>query len=217
MHSLMFATKIDLFYKDFKSCSVRLTLPMHSKDTIPICCRAITRSLTQDDEDVLTLNVLAWTSPGRKTTNIIIFDLNQWYKEEMPSVDDWRKKLKYIAVFELQNCAALDVIIHENSVFPFNSIMRPEEHFFPNSLSFDACVLENDKFSHYRWFGIQNIVLQQFNVIGPQIIIEPSYYFNELLQVAIVPQFTDVAYSISTSIVSLFGFPLIFIIICIFL
>lgn len=202
MHSLMYASKIDGMYDDFKSCCVRLTMPMHVRDTYPICCHSIMKTLTQDDEDIITLNVLAWNSPSSKKTNIMIFDLNQWYKEEMPNVGDWRLKLNYIAVFELANCLSFDVIINESSVFPFNSILRPEEHFYPNSLSFDLCVLENDKFAHYRWFGLQNIVLQQFNVVGPQIILEPSYYFNELLQVAIIPQFTDSNYGISTPIVS---------------
>lgn len=201
MHSLMYANRINKVYEDFKSCCVRLTMPMHVKETFPICCRSIMRTLTQEDEDILTLNVFAWTTASKKT-NIMIFDLNQWYKEEMPNVGDWRLQLKYAAVFELQNCSSLDVIMNEHSVFPFNSILRPEEHFYPNSLSFDVCVLENDKFSHYRWFGLQNIVLQQFNVIGPQIILEPSYYFNELLQVAIIPQFSDAVYSVLTPIVS---------------
>lgn len=207
MHSLMFANKINKVYEDFKSCSVRLTMPMYVKDTFPICCRSIMRTLTLDDEDVITLNVFAWTSPSTKKTNVMIFDLNQWYKEEMPHSGDWRMQLKFAAVFELQNCASLDIIIHEHSVFPFNSILRPEEHFHPNSLSFDVCVLENDKFSHHRWFGLQNIVLQQFNVIGPQIILEPNYYFKELLQVAIVPQFSDAVFNVATPIVS---FPHLF-------
>lgn len=202
MHSLMFSSKVDSVCEDFKSCTVRLTMPIFVKNTLPVCCRSIMKTLTQDDEDVLTLNVLAWTTENSNRTNIIVFDLNQWYKEEMPHVGDWRKPLKYVAVFELQDCAALDVIVDENSVFPFNSILRPEEHFYPNSLSFDVCVMHNDKFSNYRWFGIQNIVLQQFNVIGPQIILEPSYYFNEFVKVAIVPQFTDATYSMSTPLVS---------------
>lgn len=204
MHSLMFENKVNGIYEEFKSCSVRLTMPIYIRESFPLCCRAITRCLTQDDEDVLTLNVLAWASPERKLTSILIFDLNQWYKEEMPSIGDWRLKLKYIAVFDLQGTSSLDVMIYENSVFPFNSIMRPEEHFYPNSLSFDACLLESNKFSHYRWFGLQNIVLQQFNVIGPQIILEPSYNFNELLQVAITPQFSDATYNVATPIVSFY-------------
>lgn len=202
MHSLMYTSRVNGIYEDFKSCCVRLTMPLLAKDNYPVGCRSIMRTLTQDEEDIITLNVFAWTSPAAKKTTVMIFDLNQWYKEEMPSLGDWRLKLKYTAVFELQNCTSLDVIINESSVFPFNSILRPEEHFYPNSLSFDVCVLENDKFSHYRWFGLQNIALQQFNVIGPQIILEPNYYFNELLQVAILPQFSDVTYSVSTPIVS---------------
>lgn len=202
MHSLMFASRVGRIYEQFKTCSVRLTMPILVKDIFPICCHSIIRTLTQDEEDVLTLNVFGWTSPAAKKTTMMLFDLNQWYKEEMPSLGDWRLQLKYTAVFELQDCTSLDIFINENSVFPFNSNQRPEEHFYPNSLSFDVCVLENDKFSNYRWFGLQNIALQQFNVIGPQIIFEPSYYFNELLQVAIVPQFSDVIYSVSTPMVS---------------
>ena len=198
MHSLMYSVKNEGIYEEFKSCSSRLTMPMYVKDTFPICCRSITRALTQDDEDILTLSVLAWTAPANKRTHLMIFDLNQWYKEEMPGIGDWRMKLKYVSVFELSNCTALDAIVSETSVFPFNSIMRPEEHFYPNSLSFDVCLLENDKFAHMRWYGIQNIVLQQFNVICPQIILEPSYYFNELIQVAILPQFSDVLYNLAT-------------------
>ena len=202
MHSLIFGRKSNRIYEDFKSCSVRLTMPAYIKDAYPICCQSIMRNLIQDDEDMLTLNVFAWTSPSTNKTSIMIFDLNQWYKEEMPNVGDWRLKLKYVAVFELQDCVSLDIKVDENSVFPFNSIMKPEEHFYPDSLSFDVSVLENNKFSQFRWFGLQNIVMQQFKMIEPQIVIEPSFYFNELLQVAIYPQFSDAIYDMTTKLVS---------------
>lgn len=202
MHSLMFASKIDGIYEDFQSCSVRLTMPIFEKNTFPICCQSITRALTQDDDDILTLNVLAWSSPTSKSTNIMIFDLNQWYKDEMPAVGDWKLRLKYVAVFELSNCTALHSIVNQNSVYPFNSIMRPEEHFYPNSLSFDLCMLESRKISHYRWVGVQNIVLQQFNVIGPQVVYDPNNFFDELTKVSIIPQFSEMMYNSSIEIVS---------------
>lgn len=201
MHSIMFDTKVNGFYENFRSCSVRLTMPIFHKDTFPVCCRSITKILTQDEEDVLTIILLAWTSPAKNRSNIMIFDLNQWYKEEMPSIGDWRNRLSYTVVFEIPNIS-LDVILNEKSLLPFNSIMRPEEHFYPNSLSFDLTVLEAEKFSHYRWNGVQNIILQQFNSIGPQIILEPSFYFNELLKVAITPQFYDVNFGMATPLVS---------------
>lgn len=202
MHSLMYASKSNGIYEDFKSCSVRLTMPIFEKNTFPICCQSITRALTEEDDDILTLNVLAWSNPANKSTNVMIFDLNQWYKEEMPSEGDWKTSLKYAAIFELSNCTGLHSIVHEDSVYPFNSIMRPEEHFFPNSLSFDLCMLESRKISHFRWVGIQNIVLQQFNVIGPQVVYDPTNFFDDLTKVSIFPQFGDVIYNNATSIVS---------------
>lgn len=201
MHSIMFENRVNGYYENFRSCSVRLTMPMFVKDTFPVCCRSITKTLTQDEEDVLTINLLAWTSPTRNRTNIMVFDLNQWYKEEMPNVGDWRNSLKYTVVFEIPNIS-LDIMLDNNSLMPFNSILRPEEHFYPNSLSFDITVLECDKFTHHRWKGVQHHVLQQFNSLGPQMILEPNYYFNELLQVAITPQFYDTNFNIATSMVS---------------
>jgi len=201
MHSLIFKSKVDGNYKDFKMCNVQLTMPMFTKGTFPVCCRSIRKSFTQDEEDILTLILLAWTSPTRKKTNIMLFDLNQWYKDEMPPVGNWRTPLKYAVVFELDDCTSLDVAIDERSVFPFNSIDRPEEHFHPNSLSFDVCVLKGDEFTHLRWLGVQNAVLQAFNNIGPQMILEPNFYFNQLLGVTIAPQ--DSNCNASSSIVSL--------------
>ena len=204
MHSLMFEKKTNSIYEDFVSCGVRLTMPMFVKESVPVCCRAIRKVVNQDEEDILTLNLLAWSVPSRKTTCMLLFDLNQWYKMEMPSVGDWRSKPKYISVFEIEDTVGLDTIISESSVFPFNSILRPEEHFYPNSLSFEVSFLENQKFSHYKWAGIQCLVLEQFNTVGPQMILEPNVYFNEIMQVAISPQFYEVNFNAATSIVSLF-------------
>lgn len=203
MHSLMFSTKTNQFYEGFQSCSVRLTMPMFEPRTTPICCRSIMRQFKKDDEDVLTLNVFAWTSAETKRTNIMIFDLNQWYKSEMPGFGDWRRKLQYVAVFELLDCVSLDVIIDDQTLMPFESILRPEEHFYPNSLGFVVGVLESAKFSTFNWEGLQKTTLNQFNTIGPQMILEPSYHFNEMLQAAILPQLVDGVYTLLTPVVSL--------------
>jgi hypothetical protein len=194
---------VEEIYENFRSCNVRLTLPVFVKDTFPVCCRAITKPINQDEEDVLTINLLAWTSPLQKQTHVMLFDLNQWYKQEMPSVDDWRNPLKYVVVFEIPH-ASYDVICDYDSLAPFNSITRPEEHFHPNSLRFDIVALEmGDKFNYYRWSGLQNVVLQQFNRIGPQIILNPTRHFQDFLQVALTPQFYDVNFNEYTPIVSI--------------
>lgn len=82
--------------------------------------------------------LLAWTSENAGI-HVFLFDLNQWYKEQMPNVCNWQDLPTYLAVFPLaasQSGVGLDVWMDQNTVSPFNSIQRPEEHFYPSSLSF---------------------------------------------------------------------------------
>lgn len=204
MHSLMYEDKVNSIYENFKSCNVRLTMPIFDKDSTPVSCRSIRKVISQDEEDILTLNLMAWNSRGQKQSHILIFDLNQWYKEEMPNIGDWRQPLNYVTTFSLSEISTLDVLVNEQSVFPFNSIQRPEEHFYPNSLSFEVSFLEADKFRHLFWPGIQNAVLDQFNSVGPQLILEPNNFYNDMMKVAIYPQLYDCIFNANTSIVSIF-------------
>lgn len=65
----------------------------------------------------------------------MMFDLNQWYKEQMPSIGDWKSRLKYAVVFEIPQIS-MDVICDLNSLSAFESVDRPEEHFLPTSLRY---------------------------------------------------------------------------------
>lgn len=155
-------------------------MPMNDKSSVPVCCRSIRKVVSQDEEDILTLNLLCWNSKSRQSTTILLFDINQWYKEEMPSVGDWRLFPNYVTAFTLNNTTSLDVLLHEQSLFSFNSIQRPEEHFYPNSLTFEVTSLEALKCTHYSWPGIQNIMLESFiRATAPQMILDPTPHFNE--------------------------------------
>lgn len=177
-------------------------MPMFEKGSLPITCRSIRKVVSQDEEDVIILNILAWTNTSKTVTNILIFDLNQWYREEMPSFGDWREYPSYITTFSLTESTTRDVMLNEQSVFPFNSIQRPEEHFYPNSLSFEMCFLETEKFKFLYWPGIQNAILEQFQIVGPQMVLDPSHYYNQMLKAAIHPQFYDVLFNANTNLVS---------------
>lgn len=82
----------------------------------------------------MSLCLLAWTSENGGCA--CLFDLNQWYKEQMPSVCDWRTSPSFLACLPLSESLLLDVWLNASSVCPFNSIQRPEEHFYPTSLTF---------------------------------------------------------------------------------
>lgn len=107
---------------------------MFERGSIPVSCQSVKISPSHDSEETISLCLLAWKS--RKTSEILIFDINQWYKEQMPHIGDWRDNLSYLASFPLKECDLLDVWLDGRTVAPFNSIQRPEEHFFPISLSF---------------------------------------------------------------------------------
>jgi beta-propeller of ELYS nucleoporin len=128
----------------FNSCHVRLTMPMYDPGSLPLNCQSISKVTNQGDE-IVKLCVIAWMAHN-KVTHTIIFDLNQWYKAQMPSICNWRHFPNYIAAFEADSRPALSVCLSEESLVPFNSIQRPEEHFHPNSLSFGESFGLNRRF-----------------------------------------------------------------------
>lgn len=163
------ATAVYTVFEGFQSCSVRLSVPIFDREAYPIACQSVRRTLqrsgAEDDEeaDTTTLCVLAWTS-GKSTaaraataaahsdaeaaTMVCVFDLNQWYKEQMPHSCDWRRAGNtFLAVFaaDVGSTTVLDVWIDVSTVMPFASLQRPEEHFRPEALNLGMLIrIQND-------------------------------------------------------------------------
>lgn len=145
MHSITYRNKViahnqatqpSCIYDEFLSSTPRLTMPIFdTSETIPISCQAVYKQIS-DDDDALSLCVLSWRRSGDVGSQVCVFDLNQWYKEQMPDSCDWRKANSFLAVFPLQGLDGLDVWMDATTVTPFSSIQRPEEHFWPASLNF---------------------------------------------------------------------------------
>lgn len=92
---------------------------------------------TQTDEDGYCLCALTWFSTQEEKNKLLIFDLNQWYKEEMPFSITNQKYPSYLAGYVLSGRQrALSAYLNPSTVAHFNSLQRFEEHFYPNSLSF---------------------------------------------------------------------------------
>jgi hypothetical protein len=117
-------------------------MPMYDPGSVPLACQSISK-MTNQDEEIIKLCQIAWMGKN-KTTHTIIFDLNQWYKAQMPHICNWTEYPNYIAHFVADDGPALNVCLNEASLVAFNSIQRPEEHFHPNSLCFGELEKERE-------------------------------------------------------------------------
>ncbi|XP_058447423.1 protein ELYS isoform X2 [Malaya genurostris] len=200
MHTLMYEEKYGdrrgNVYERFISCSPRLNILCYDKGSFPIGIQSIMKSVSQEEE-VLTLCALSWITSD-KSTNILVFDLNQWYKAEMPFTCDWRHDLNHTVVFNVKDVAT-NVCLVKESLIPFSSIHRPEEHFYPNSMSFDILILNNVECSRHHWTGLQNKILENFEQNGSSCLIDPIRFYTVMLRAALVPQFIDSNFSIDAS------------------
>lgn len=127
-------------------------MPLEANKCIPLRCQAIASIPGQDEDDAHCLCAISWYSFIHKRNKLLLFDLNQWYKDEMPVVVDASKSLNYLAGYicaeelsppsrqdfmeQAAHGRTLDSWLHKETITHFHSIQRLEEHFYPNSLSF---------------------------------------------------------------------------------
>lgn len=205
MHSIAFETKTiqddECLYERFQSCSPRLTIPIRQKRSLPVACQSISKVVCDEEDELLSLCLLGWTSKAGGTI-MMIFDLNQWYKEQMPDLCDWHEYPSYLAPFPMAGLdAPLDIWLNSKSVATFNSIQRPEEHFYPTSLSFDCAKLSVSSLYHFHWPGLQNKALQRLSQAGAAAILEPNECFTDILETNLFPQLSEHNYHANPSTV----------------
>ncbi|XP_037026893.1 protein ELYS [Bradysia coprophila] len=205
LHSLTYEMKIvrpdgnGFVYKNFERCTPRLTMPIFEKHSKPVACQSITKYIVAE-ENFLTLCLLSWTSATGAF--VCVFDLNQWYKQQLPDACDWRSSPTFLAIFPLGKQPVLDVWMNGVTVTPFSSLNRPEEHFYPSSLSFDCMLLTTNGSAKLHWLGLQNEALEHLNHNGPYAILEPNRCFAEMVRASLIPQFTDYSYDMNQSLKS---------------
>lgn len=206
MHSIAFEGKSiqndEYIYENFQSCSPRLTIPIEKSQVVPVACQAVSKMVMDEEDELLSLCLLGWSQKSTGA-HILLFDLNQWYKEQMPEVCNWRENPSYLAPFPVDgNELALELWIDAKSVATFNSIQRPEEHFYPTSLSFECLKVSPTTFSRLAWLGLQNQALERLNSLGAAAVLNPDECFYAILETCLFPQFSDQNYHASPTTVS---------------
>lgn len=114
-----------------------MQLPLEATKSVALACQAISTLSSHGEDDSNCLSAISWLSVLECKNKLLIFDLNQWYKEEMPFVLEYGKQPNYLAGYILNGeCTGLHTLLNPNNIAHFNSMQRFEEHFYPNSLSF---------------------------------------------------------------------------------
>ncbi|XP_073834708.1 AT hook containing transcription factor 1 homolog [Musca autumnalis] len=204
LHNLMYEKRISedeedvtaeegqYYFESFLSSNVRLELPLEATKSEVLACQAISTRSSHSYEDANCLCAISWYSVLEGKNKLLIFDLNQWYKEEMPSTLMYGQQPSYLAGYILNGeCNGLNAYLQPSSITHFNSMQRFEEHFYPNSLSFDCSLLHNEGSRRYNWEGAQNRLINLLRVSNASIFLEPSNCFNEILRTRLMPQFSE--------------------------
>lgn len=139
------------------------------------------------------------------TNRTFLFDLNQWYKEQMPqTISECKNPNSILACYNINNrsynmnnneiisCAYIPRTLQE---FPNNNITSSEELFYPNSLSLEWIELSLSKLTFWLSRGVQAELLREIAITGPIILMQPSEIFHKCLSVGLIPFNTEVSFS----------------------
>ncbi|XP_063989383.1 protein ELYS isoform X2 [Diachasmimorpha longicaudata] len=125
-----------------------------------------------------------------------LFDLNQWYKEQMPrTLGDSTNADTIMATYSTRSerqspenfvvsCCPVPLTLREFSAPGQGS---PEEFFFPNSLSLEWIELTTARITTWVTRGVQSQLLREMITSGPVIMLHPSETFHRCVAVGLIP------------------------------
>ncbi|XP_072402062.1 uncharacterized protein Elys isoform X1 [Diabrotica undecimpunctata] len=226
MYSLCYESKeyqegYGYVYQDFHYCTIRFQIQLgqleenrtgaNAKGGYCLGFQPITKLSTSKESfahspagDTLTLCLISWTvwfSKSEVETCCIVFDLNQWYKEQMPSASNWKDSTNYILRTNITEMIQLSghkvtnilkVVADDKSITQFMGVQRLEEHFYPTSLSFNLWVLREADVVLMHNQGLQRYLLSQIESAGPLCLIRPQDICQQAISVGLAPLFIDI-------------------------
>ncbi|XP_017881460.1 protein ELYS isoform X2 [Ceratina calcarata] len=139
------------------------------------------------------------------TNRTLLFDLNQWYKEQMPqAISECKNPNSILACYDTKHkptgvtseqiisCAYVPRTLQE---FAGNSLNSLEELFYPNSLSLEWVELSTSKLTFWLSRGVQAELLREMALAGPIVLTQPTETFHKCLSVGLVPSNTEVSFA----------------------
>ncbi|CAG9771850.1 unnamed protein product [Ceutorhynchus assimilis] len=196
--------KYGSLYEDFQHCSIRFQLALGDtrsasvrssvKGGICLGLQSINENVPSKDQSSLELCLISWLFWDKDkiaNTAVLIFDLNQWYKAQMPATPNWLHCSNYIIKNSMDK-KMISIKMNRESLRQFMGIQRPEEHFCPTSLSFNLCAI-----SEHSVFKIENECHQKLflsKVLNDQhlALVNPVNFAEEIINLGLTPLFYDI-------------------------
>ncbi|CAH2017316.1 unnamed protein product [Acanthoscelides obtectus] len=230
MYSFCYASKENhegygYLYQDFQFCTVRFQIELgvlHSTNKTkggcilnfqPVYKQPNNKdSATKSTSDVLALTQISWTvwfDRGETQTNMLVFDLNQWYKEQMPTFSSWKESSTYILKTSLteqilmsghKSSLILDCRVITKSLNQFLGVQKLEEHFYPTALSFDVYVVRENDIIVVHSDSLQKALLSQIESAGPLCLVRTNDVYQQVINLGLTPLFVDLQVNTSTTI-----------------
>ncbi|XP_070136349.1 protein ELYS homolog isoform X2 [Drosophila bipectinata] len=154
------------------------------------CTTASTFSFAGDNGTLLA--ILSWHSHAERRNKLVLFDINQWYKDEMPPSVRHRETPHYLAGYILSGLPkGLALELRPNTILHFISLHRFDEHFYPESLTFDCSLLTSTGCRYYAQDGVQHRFLNALRWERATLFLNPQPYHEQIVRLRLMPQFSE--------------------------
>ncbi|BFG02713.1 protein ELYS homolog [Drosophila madeirensis] len=191
-HSYADAQSNELYFKNFKNTETCARLMLDDGHISVLgCTTASTFSFSGDNGTLLV--IIGWYSHQQKTNKLVLFDMNQWYKDEMPNCLHLLDEKPYFVVgYTLTGKApGLGFHLSARSIKHFISLQRYDEHFYPNSLTFDLCLLTARGGQYHVHVGSQHSFLRKLQGQNATIFLYADDTHADIVRLRLMPQFGE--------------------------
>ncbi|KAH8284278.1 hypothetical protein KR044_008206, partial [Drosophila immigrans] len=187
------ANKQNYLLRDFQCASPRLRLLLDEKPSSLLGCCSLASYEDAKQGSRTLLTVISWHSHSEAKNKFIVFDINQWYRDELPSQPSrCHERPNYLCGFVLSGLyTGLALHMDASSIVHFVSLPRHDAHFYPNALSFECALLTINGCRRYAHVGVQRRFLGAMCSQRARVFLNPEPFQQEIMALRLMPQFSD--------------------------
>ncbi|XP_017066969.1 protein ELYS homolog [Drosophila eugracilis] len=189
--SYMDQESYEFHVEHFQSSSVRNQQVFDGGICSVLACFTASTFSFAGDSGTLLIGI-SWHSISERKNKFVLFDINQWYKDEMPAYVRRGEIPHYIVGYVLSGLPmGLDLHLKPSTIMHYVSLQRYDEHFYPNSLTFDCKLLTSTGSRYYAQDGVQHRFLNALRWERATLFLRPQPYHEHIVKLRLLPQFCE--------------------------